>query len=238
MLNVQAIDEARRLLPLVAPELPEPYIFEHPAHLPTPVDCGAYAPKTTDPLLRDHLIARGEWTGPRPMIVMVESSRVNDDVLGTILHEAAHHLPFVPLPADEEPTDATRAEWLELTTAWASHKRESKVTPAWMFGHGKEFVRTCLHLHFRAIWHWHAARVERWQSLTIEHLRFAGGGYHLSDPHEYKRALGKEAGVMLDATFAEILSTPAPPAFLELFEADYRRWQEWTKQQPQPEKPE
>ena len=212
MLTPEFIADAERLCRAAAPEITAPvYLMMHPDTLPRPKDCRAYASidAVVDIPLRDALVQQGRWRGPGLCIVFMEFSRVFDDMLGILLHELAHGLPARKF-FDAIDTPVIRALHYARAVEWANDTSPDTDT------HGIDFVRACLHLHFRAVWHGH-------RTIPPNRLCFAGANYEMSSDYHYRQAIGDEPSRMLDATFSEILAAEPPAAFSDLWRADLER---------------
>jgi len=218
------LTDLRNLCGIISPEIEQPiYVVNHPADLPRPAFVDAYTfTRTVSIPLRDRLIASGAWRGPGPVLVLNGLTRHPGAAAGMVLHELAHHLPFVPI-ADES-CDEARPIHLRQFKNWAAATSPPAGLP-WL-NHEAQFIRACLHIYFRAIWH-------RWAigsdfalllNLDLGDLRFAGADYQLSAPHDYKNALGDEPGRTIDQPLTDVLKTQAPPAFTDLFHADVEAW--------------
>lgn len=225
MIDPSFLIDLRRLCSIIAPEIDQPiYLLWHPADLPEPHNSGAYTfPATTNVAIRDRLVSRGEWQGPGPTLVLLPDDFKRDTegnrkcLAGRVLHELTHHLPFQPIT--DESCDEARAVHLQQYQEWAKpeSKANRKPGPPWQ-QHGLRFTRACLHIHFRTVWH-------RWpMAFDLDDLAFAGSTYCLSSPYSYRRALGDEPGRMIDKPLTDVLKTPAPQAFADLFRADVEAW--------------
>lgn len=83
------------------------------------------------------------------------------------------------------------------------------------FAHGGPFIRVCLHLAFRA-----GVAGERIGPALL----CGGRRYGLSHAMRYQDALGQEPACMRRRTFRDILATPAPKAFRQLWLQDACEW--------------
>lgn len=209
-------DEFQTAIRAIAPELERVYILTHPSHLPRPA-CSAYCPLVVNPLLEKHLQAIGEWRGPGEMLVFVDEPRSLELALPIVLHELSHCLPKRPAIHEPEPTPELLQANFRAYQKMAVTMRDA-TRPPW-HGHGLSFIRTAIHVCFRAVWH------RRHPLLDLESMTVAGGTYGLSPARYYKQALGDEPASMLGSTFADILSTPPPETFTMLFQDDTARWQ-------------
>lgn len=206
MLSAAFIAEMRELTTAIAPEVSQPlYLMDHPAALPLPSDCGGYAMDFTCSQLKAVLIELGEWFGPGPQIVLC-----GGDDLGVFIHELAHVLPFEP--RRDAIDDPMFASFRRLTlTRWAAEPTIPADKPKWT-GHDLDFIRTVCHLHGRVNM---SGRM-----LCLSEIPFAGEPYGLSPSWKYLSALGDEPERMASKSFREILATPAPNSFLELWKRD------------------
>ncbi len=85
------------------------------------------------------------------MIVVADEHLSREDLLGLALHEAAHCLPFKLPVAEPEPTPEQKQRQHDELTAWATKEPFTwKSLPRWFPSHGLPFIRTTLHLHWRA----------------------------------------------------------------------------------------
>jgi hypothetical protein len=90
-------------------------------------------------------------------------------------------------------------------------------TDTWYELHGWQFIRVCLHLHFRA-----------WQAgfeIGLPEIHVAGHDYDLSPAWDYKHELRDEPRRMYGEMFATICDTTPPAGFHKLFADDFRAWQ-------------
>jgi hypothetical protein len=141
-----------------------------------------------------------------------------DDVeyilLATVLHELAHILErpthYVDRPADADPL---RIKFDALTVARATHEPWPVDVPAYEC-HDHMFIRTCLHLAYRA----EQAGVE-----ICPNVFCAGRGYGLYPATSYRRTLGDEPEQLRQLKFQEILAIEPPAAFTALWQDDVER---------------
>jgi hypothetical protein len=195
----------------LAPELAQSqlYVCDHPEGVPRP-DVFGYT-VANSPQLQAALERAGEWEGNGQFVVFADptmSDGMRDVVL---LHELSHRLPFAP---SQQTAAHSAAKFAEFISSAAEPLPTNQ--PAFAFGdHGIEHVRIALHCWWRA-------------ALLGKFVWFAGlcagPAYQLSPPIFYWRAIGNEPVRMQHATFTEILNTPAPDDFNQLFLTDIRRW--------------
>jgi hypothetical protein len=82
-------------------------------------------------------------------------------------------------------------------------------------GHGLRFIRACGHLAWRARQHGH--------QYNLRDLGATGEGYGLSHASHYSQALGNEPRAMADLPIRQILDSPPPTAFAQLWANDTRK---------------
>jgi len=220
MLNEAFQRDARRLKRAVAPELP--YIYLSDASnldgvLARSTHCLGWQ-TNYNPLLRQFLVDRGEWCGVYPAVI-IDVANVRELaadttitaavlLLQTFTHELTHALPFAVLPDSRRVPSAETLEQARVDhEKWAT----AIFNPVPWWQHGLEFTRRALHLHYRAT----VAGFD----VPLDGL-CAGPKYALAPPESYRDALGDEPARMAGATFTEILRTPLPIEFRELFRRD------------------
>lgn len=211
------LEDMRALAVALAPELGQSvlYVVSHPSVLPMPPNTRAYVVRGPCAPLEKHLRDVGQWAGPGPTIVFC-AVKSRDELLVALLHETAHLLPHQPSAEAAALTPPSIADDTITFAAWAASPSPPADTPRWSYGdHGRDFVRIALHLWWRAVCSGEMAEVN--------HL-CAGSLYDLSAAHWYLRALGREPYAMREATFAEILATPAPKRFDDLWHDDLAHW--------------
>lgn len=213
MIDPAIIDEARDLVRVIAPELPC-YIIEQPPELPTPAGTAAYATSGFCAPLKAHLVSRGLWTGPQPIITLVDTDRSRERLLEVVLHEAAHLLPYTP---QVEPEHQDEAAAVAAFTEWADapHSGEAQNTPRWFPAHDQNWHRIAMHL-----W-WRAAIAG---TVVPQDELLGGWHYDLSPWALYFRAFGNEGVKLAGLSFAEILATPAPKDFCTVWDSDLAHW--------------
>ena len=211
-----AISEFTDIAEQLAPELQTVpfYVLAQPAELPTPLETVAYCIRGRDIALRDFLRQRGEWKGYGAAIVFVDQIDDRLQFLGTLLHELGHALPATTW-SDTEPTAEERERQIAAVRKWADDPAPHKEREPWT-GHGLQFVRRVLHLHYRSLWHGIA--------VPLAALNAAGSYYGLSPIWRYLSALGAEPFDLSGKSFAEIESIKPPAAFVDLFVSDVGEW--------------
>jgi hypothetical protein len=216
MIHPALLQHCRELANLVAPEIRRLYLVPRPADYIAPSNCGAYATFTPDIVIRDYLIARGEWQGPAATIVFLHDyDQCVEWASGVLLHELGHVLPYPEqLPGDEEPTAEERHLHSVFRLAWASPVKPLPKTGFRDAQHDWRFVRRVLHLHFRA----QAAGAY----IPLPMLGICGWEYGIAPARRYCSALNDEPERLLQATFAEIEATAPPSAFIQLWDSDTR----------------
>lgn len=93
------------------------------------------------------------------------------------------------------------AHWLDGTADPKATRRDQ---------HGPRFIRACIHLAHRA-------------RIHPRLLRVCGAAYNLSSLRDYVTALGREPREQAAAPIRSILNSPAPAAFVRLWEEDASR---------------
>ncbi len=225
MIDATRLEDARKFCFEIAPELQGSplYLVNDPASLPKPETTLAYAVIGRHILLREHLMERGEWRGPGPMIVFVFDDRPDRrDFFALVAHELAHCVPYIPLP-EIEPTSEQRELQASFLAAWSEAEPVDPAVP-WL-GHGLGFIRRVLHLHYRALW----AGVP----IPLPWLNCAGVARGLSPAWQYLEALGSEPFRLRSATFEQIEQTKLPGEFVALWESDMREWSQRHPKQKQ-----
>lgn len=142
--------------------------------------------------------------------------------LATMLHEFAHALQsgvwFRERPdiAPELLEARMKFESFALALQLAEPPTAAEAQAAF-FAHGGPFVRVCLHLVHRA---------NQLGERIGPALLCGGRRYGLSHAMHYGLALGQELACMRRRTFRDILATPAPKAFRQLWIQDMCEWSE------------
>lgn len=179
-----------------------------------------------DWIAKPYLEAVGRWRGRGVAIALNFNAIEEADPTGysvmpllreTTLHELAHALERTVFASDWEPVgdDAAMLRHAYDTHVVSEHV-PSMVGP-WNDGHGDRFVRACLHLY-------HRARGVLAPVYDVDRL-CAGTFYGLSSARLYLDALTGEPELLRDAPIRDILATPAPAEFAELFARDTMAWQ-------------
>lgn len=160
---------------------------------------------------RSHLERTGLWRGEGDVITVCDSwfqlDRSAAD--GTLVHELGHaldHRGREPLISDETISSVLRSDRERVASGIPIPLGKRSHDPEWV-GHGHSWIRAAIHLTSRA---------------TVHHgyVGFAGEFYGLSSSLKYIEALGNEPWRLRNLPIAEILKTPAPTPFTELFERD------------------
>ena len=216
MIDSDALSAMRKLVLGIAPELRQSplYIVTPPPDYPVMTGIRAFH-TPYDFAIRADLVSRNEWRGKGNIICICADDIDTEDMLGVILHETAHALPFCEPAVDFEPTPAEAARQSELITAWVTTPDTAELREPWV-RHELPFIRRCLHLAYRAS---RLGVVIPWPAI-----QFAGWHYGLSGAWRYSRLLGDEPARLSGCSFAEIEQTEAPPAFCELFNSDVAAW--------------
>jgi hypothetical protein len=199
------------------PEVETLYIVGKPSCHPA---MGAYAWTTSgwmDFAIRRLLIESGEWQGPGALVVVDTALCERDavDLLGLLLHEVAHMLPYKKPAADFEPTLPQIVAQAAAIVDVSEIKTDGTIPP-W-HKHGLAFIRRALHLRYRAEVAGH--------EVAIPDLLIAGPQYGLSSAGQYRSALGNEPARCTSMSFVEIESRPTPRAFRRLFARDVLNYQ-------------
>jgi hypothetical protein len=174
--------------------------------------CG-WTSLAADVRLRPLLDQLGLWEG-RGFACLVNDCLLGDAAafIGTALHELAHFLTFARSHC--ETITAAAVEQLASELAWPAPSAPDPNGPKWRANrraaHCGRFHRAAVHLSHRA-----AAF-----GIHEGHLHFAGDNYDLSSPREYMAALANECAATAGASIAELLDSPAPSQFVELWERD------------------
>ncbi len=198
-----------------------------PIYLSTPTELGeewnidraaAYTTTWLDWHTKPQLEAAGRWKGPGFAVVVCREWLLHGDmpdVLGRLTHEIAHVInnrsSVKRLACDLDPALGPEYAAKVETAAEVDKAFRDFEFPKW-FCHEAEFIRSALHLHFRL---WEAGHWTTPQSMFI-----AGESYGVSDGMEYRLRLIDELKREIDTPIAELLTTPAPEGFIELWQAD------------------
>lgn len=136
------------------------------------------------------------------------------DYIGVALHEMAHCV-LCPRPLQTAGPVVQREKADEVLNAIPNRQGLMQRICPW-FMHGKEFIRLCLHLQYRAV----AAGFE----CSWTDLRCAGQQYELSPVWMYGNRLADEPSRLSHLPLTDVLETPEPKEFTELFETDTTNW--------------
>jgi hypothetical protein len=164
------------------------------------------------------------WSGRGPCIVVndvalraeTEARDFDQAFLAVVLHELAHVLerPMLYRERQNATEDVLAKEAQQIMHAVASEPRPiEQVVP--FIGHGIRFIRAVLHLRRRA---------ERLGAYLSPASLCGGEGYGLSHAVRYDDALGDEPDRQKDQTLADVLRTPPPPPFTDLWRTDVTDW--------------
>jgi hypothetical protein len=213
----ELLAEVLELALTIVPEIPFLYLFAAPPDgMPSPANVTAYAITKCCPKLQDILAAKGEARGDAPAIVLCRQFNTPTALLETLIHELSHCLPFFAADYAAGLTLAERGR-CELAIAAFSTNPSGELPnrPPWFPDHDKNFIRICVHL-----W-WRAAILGHFTSLDGI---AAGNRYGLTPLTAYWECLAAEPVLMKDREFSEILATPAPAAFENLWRDDLVDW--------------
>jgi hypothetical protein len=167
------------------------------------------------PVVQKYLVSAGEYHGPGPYIAL-RKGLPREQRLAVLLHEMAHVLPAAPVGLPPDTADVRQEAELRIAQFTADPVPSVDGLPTWIASaHGRGFTRISLHLWWRA-----AMRGE------VTPLADLCGGAHLELPPCYLFwcAIGNEPVKMQHATFAEILATPEPEPFRDLWRATLEHW--------------
>jgi hypothetical protein len=166
--------------------------------------------------IRDELKKRGEWTGSFPSAIVFCSEPASEsDVLGLMLHEAAHILPAnAPIPDRNDEPEGMHQLQLEMLSSSPQEMSNAILRP-WR-DHDHKFVRRVLHLKFRAE---QIGLNVPWRSLFS-----AGANYGLSPLADFAAELATEPQRCTRMSFKEIEADEPPPGFLRLFARDLKQF--------------
>ncbi len=207
MIHSLLLHEYKELAARLASELTGVEMLEHREGWAAPEGATAYATWGQHIGIRDELRLRGRWRGSWPSCVVF----VERPTIGVLLHELAHLLPAKPHVVDTI-GEASPADREIQRVAIAAIDTDIGAAP-WL-GHGPDWIRRVLCLHYRA---------ERLGlEIPLDELHAAGRRYGLSMVGEYADALGYWPQTMARWTFNAIDAEPLPPAFARLWNRDVR----------------
>jgi hypothetical protein len=181
--------------------------------------CGGFTSPRLDLYLQT--VIAPAWRGRGPCLVVndtdflptMDSQDIETEFLGVVVHELAHVLerPHVlaPFPVSIEPA-RIQFEAICLGNMMSAEATPEEESFAFV-GHGINFIRIVLHLCHRA------KQSDMW--LTPAGL-CAGRQYGLSHANRYRAALGDEPQRLAHASFREIIATPAPSEFSQIWTED------------------
>jgi hypothetical protein len=203
--------DARALALQIAPELAdaELRLVRHQSDWPILGDADAYAlPPGRFYPLRAYLEGLHAWQGVWGSTVVF----VAEPTVELLLHELAHLLPAEEPLIDERPAppDEYAASHTALRFTRTTFSESKRVSKPWL-GHGIDFIRTLVHLIYRAGELGHFIRLP----YTFHHEL-----YGLSDIWQYQLQLGCEPLALSHRTFSEIENIDEPEPFMQLFRKD------------------
>lgn len=137
-------------------------------------------------------------------------------LLGTVLHEAAHILSsrdFTAAPIGVGPDALEAFDSFDDDRPFTPNSGQAAIIP--FNFHDATFIRCCVHL---------ANRARRWGYKCPIDDMFAGARYGLSPAILYARALETETRAYPFGNIGEILKTRPPQAFVDLWRRDVREW--------------
>ena len=177
--------------------------------------CYGYTTPSLDLYLQDHI---RDWRGRGPCMVIndlaLREDHLSDELeyptCAYVLHELAHILDRPALFQDRTGVDPKRLIFEKLVVASATQRPARTDLPPY-FGHEHAFIRIAIHLCHRA---------GRNGISVAPAVVCAGYQYRLSHAARYQEALGDEPRRCVDLSFREILASPAPRPFLDLWRAD------------------
>lgn len=193
----------------------------------TPESVMAWTNANADLVLQSYLESRGRWRGRGFAAVFSRQNWEREckalsvcGLLATSLHELAHWL-LHPAPiagtAAAHAADKRKGLMLRATSILAIDEGRSQFVnpttrPKW-HAHEHQWIRAAIHL---------AAATRKRVGFNIQtaSLQVAGDIYGLSDVDEYEDALAAEPTPGFRDSFRDLLSTPAPPEFIELWNRD------------------
>lgn len=158
-------------------------------------------------MIINDLVIETDWRAPEDCKLVF---------LLSVLHELAHILerdqPYRERP-DARPERLTWETLLLAQTVAEPEPLDLRIPP--YAQHGDSFIRTCIHVAYRAC-------------LLDVYARpsglCAGARYGLSPACLYAEALGDEPERLAEASFREILARPPPDAFAALWNQDVADW--------------
>lgn len=183
-----------------------------------PSNCYGYCDRGVDPVVRDHLIAGGQWQGQGNLVVFqtdairADASNFHRAMIEVFAHELAHLLPAfaTPLPVDNEPSTREREVFARRHLDFATHNDSNVVTS----DHGSRFIRCACHVWFRLLA----------MGLALPaHQMFAGYRWGLSPALEYYEALHGEPFRMAGELFSRIEAAPIHSDFTNLWQSDLEK---------------
>lgn len=137
-------------------------------------------------------------------------------VLRLLLHEIGHAVMWTPSAVTSRKTQQDIRQTIDAdVSAWTTPTTIDSRLPSPFSDHAADFVRACLHLHFRA----------RRQGVSLPLFGLAAGyQYGMASIEKYRQALGNEPWRLQDASFQVIASSPPPRRFVDLWAADVANW--------------
>lgn len=223
----QAVTLLGEAFPLDVPRLTGPTYLVDAAELPDEFryeGAAAYYASCLDLKLRPHL--GDKWQGRGFGCVVCDADVERHRLLGTLLHEFAHHLCITATlgclgevfyltsePKEMNPSQKTATDVI-LDDFWQTRNIER---PDPWHAHALDFIWACCHISHRA---WELAHLTNADYL----IHFAGPDYGLSDKLEYLRAAGHTPRQMVDQPLLEVVLTDPPKEFMRLFDSDCERW--------------
>lgn len=198
--------------------------------------CGGLYGRYLDLAAADKLVTAGKWHG-RGIGLYINDSILPDHnaalfarlFTAVCLHELCHWVTMldawreatsVPISAADIVSvlvgDLLRGEEQTFLAKIAAPESEAPdlpdtISPPWA-GHGASFIRACCHLRHRAL---HA---DRW--IEPLSMYYAGASYGLSGPRRYEASLCGEPENKRSWPIEQVLQSPAPDRFLELWQSD------------------
>jgi hypothetical protein len=199
--------------------------------LDDPCDVWAFVTPALDLVARESLEQQGRWRGrgwtmcvnlPVMERAVAEAGGHMGDLVRlaytAMVHEAAHLLAEDRFRPERKIVPRDFAAWcVALAEDLTTPVPPRNLTAEPWRDHGAEFIRCGLHLTERAESLYPAVRID------IDST-FGGAYYGLSTAMRYWKAIGDEPAAMKGVPLREILATPAPAAFTELFASDTSAW--------------